>query len=191
MKHSINEAIFLAVQEGANCLRRGGIIAYPTEAVYGLGCDPANIHAVSHLLTLKKRSLKKGFILIASSFSQVQDLVEPISPKSLARVFASWPGPLTWVFPAHREVPFWIRGDHKTVAIRVTAHPIAHLLCELFGGPVISTSANVENAPPIRDKEMLKMTFGQQIDAILPGELGASLSPTQIRDAITGEIIRP
>jgi L-threonylcarbamoyladenylate synthase len=174
-----------------NCLHAGGVIAYPTEAVYGLGCDPFNADAVTRLLQIKHRSIKKGFILIASDWKQIQFLVEPIDPQKLVRVFASWPGPITWVFPATTEVPYWVRGEHTSIAVRVTAHPLAKALCEQYGKPLISTSANLDGYPPVRDARTLQMTFGDKLDLILPGQLGNSRRPTEIRDAITGEIIRP
>ena len=171
-------------------LRQGGVIAYPTEAVYGLGCDPYNVDAITRILLLKQRSIKKGFIVIASEWDQLASWVEPIAPPALARVFASWPGPVTWVFPATPEVPLWVRGQHTTVAVRVTDHPIAKALCHQFGKPIISTSANIEGHPPIRDAALVKMAFGNKVDVIVSGQVGNSHQPTQIRDAITGKIVR-
>lgn len=171
-------------------LQAGGVVAYPTEAVYGLGCDPFSIDAVSRLLELKNREMKQGFILIAASWQQVQTLVEPISPQALSHVFETWPGPTTWTFPATKEVPTWIRGTHNSVAIRVTNHPAARLLCEHYGGPLISTSANVHGFPPARDARTLKMIFPNKLDAILTGEVGGRQRPTEIRNAVTGEVLR-
>ena len=178
------------LDEAVACLRNGGVIAYPTEAVYGLGCDPLNVDAIALLLQLKHRALRKGFILIAAEWQQVQHFVEPIDPQALAHVFASWPGPVTWAFPASPEAPAWIRGAHTTVAVRVTNHPLAKALCARFGAALVSTSANVEGHPPMRDEKMLRMTFGAKIDKILPGKVGGALHPTEIRDAITGEVLR-
>lgn len=171
-------------------LRLGGIIAYPTEAVYGLGCDPFNYNAVTQLSILKERSLEKGFILLASSWKQVASLTKPIEPKVLAHVFQSWPGPFTWVFPASSKVPSWILGKHPTIAIRLTDHLIAKLLCHRFGGPIVSTSANRVWEHPIRNVRMLHIVFGNQINMILEGPLGPSHCPTEIRDVITGEVLR-
>jgi L-threonylcarbamoyladenylate synthase len=180
----------LKIETAARTLQKGGIIAYPTEAVYGLGCDPFNVDAVAHLLQLKQRSIKKGFILIAANWQQVTHLVEPIDPKALARVFTTWPGPVTWVFPATVEVPFWVRGDHKSIAIRISAHPIVHALCEQFGKPIISTSANLTGSPSIRDEKTIQMVFGDKIDFIVSGQVGPAQRPTTIRDAISGETLR-
>src|SRR3990167_7927244 len=145
----------------------------------------------AQILQLKQRAITKGFILIASSWEQVGSLVQPIGPKSLSRVFASWPGPVTWVFPSQPHVPHWIHGKHSSIAIRITDHPIAAKLCTLFAGPIISTSANIEGFPPIRDRRTLELTFNNKIDFIVPGALGSNINPTQIRDAISGEILRP
>lgn len=178
------------IDQAVSCLKEGGVIAYPTEAVYGFGCDPFNVDAVGRLLQIKNRSIKKGFILIASHWDQVQFLLQPIDPKALAQVFASWPGPYTWVFPATNDVPFWLRGDHTTLAVRITAHPVAKNLCDAYGGALISTSANQDGQPPIRDSRMLQMTFANDIDLIVEGALGDATRPTMIRDAITGEHLR-
>ncbi|WP_423063164.1 Sua5/YciO/YrdC/YwlC family protein [Candidiatus Paracoxiella cheracis] len=178
------------LNEAVTCLREGGLIAYPTEAVYGLGCDPFSIDAITRLLQLKHRSISKGFILIAANYAQLEQFILPIDPQALAHVFASWPGPVTWAFPTSKETPLWIRGEHRTVAVRITNHPIAKKLCERFGGAIVSTSANVEGHPPMRDEKMLRMAFGDKIDKIVPGKVGGALRPTEIRDAITGEIIR-
>lgn len=171
-------------------LRQGKIVAYPTEAVYGLGCDPFNADAVANLLHLKHRAMKKGFILIAASWEQVEPLVEMLETKTLAHVLSTWPGPHTWAFPAKPHVPEWIRGVHKTVAIRVIAHPIAKKLCEMYGGPIVSTSANISDYPPIRDYRTMQMSFGDKISMILPGKVGGLMRPTSIRHAVTGEILR-
>ena len=178
------------LNKAVTCLHKGGVIAYPTEAVYGLGCDPFNVDAVAHLLQIKNRSIKKGFILLASEWEQLEPLVQPIDPHALARVFSTWPGPVTWIFPAAPTVPAWIRGEHTGIAVRVTDHPIAKALCHQFDGPLISTSANREGYPPFRDARTVAIAFDQDVDYILPGNVGQFLRPTQIRDAVTGEVLR-
>lgn len=178
------------IHKAVKALRQGRVIAYPTESVYGLGCDPFNPYAVTQILTLKNRQIKKGFILIASEWKQVATLIKPLDPKILAQVFRTWPGPVTWVFPATADVPYWLRGDRATIAIRVTAHQIARLLCLHFGGPIVSTSANLARQPPVRDIKMLRIIFGKRIDVILKATLGTSKRPTEIRDVITAEVLR-
>jgi L-threonylcarbamoyladenylate synthase len=173
-----------------NHLKQGKVIAYPTEAVFGLGCDPYNIDAVSRILQIKHRALDKGFILIASSWEQIQPLVMYLRPDLLTRVFATWPGPVTWLFPASKNVPSWIRGKYDSVAVRVTAHPIAKALCEQFGGPIISTSCNKSGDPAARDIRTIQLTLGNTVDYVIEGKLGGRLRPSEIRDALTGEVIR-
>lgn len=180
-----SEDIFQAVKT----LKEGGIIAYPTEGVYGLGCDPFNVNAIGCLLELKRRSIDKGFILVAANWQQVEPLVEHIEPRLLAQVLQTWPGPVTWVFPAKSLVPNWIKGQRKTVALRVSAHPVIEALCQGFGGPIISTSANIEGQLPACDYRTVKMTFGEKA-VIIKGQVGDHRKPTEIRDAITGEVLR-
>lgn len=179
-----------AIKHAVDALRTGQLIAYPTEAVFGFGCDPFNVDAVSRLLHLKHRSIEQGFILVAANWHQVEPLVNAIGPDLLTRVFDTWPGPTTWVFPASPVVPHWIRGNHKTIAIRVSAEPIIQALCEGFDAPIISTSANVSGDPPSRELLTLTMRFADKIDVIVPGKVGHLHKPTQIRDAITGEVLR-
>lgn len=171
-------------------LKQGKVIAYPTESVFGLGCDPDNIDAVSRLLQIKHRALDKGFILIGSSWEQIQPLVMYLQPDLLTRVFATWPGPITWLFPASKHAPFWITGNRDSIAVRVTAHPIAKALCEKFGGPIISTSCNKSGDPPARDVRSIQLTLSNTVDCVIDGKLGGRLRPTEIRDALTGEVIR-
>lgn len=173
-----------------DCLRQGKVVAHPTEAVFGLACDPENIDAVSRILQIKHRALDKGFILIGSSWEQIEPLVTCIQPELLTRVFATWPGPITWLFPASNQVPFWIRGNHYSVAVRVTAHPIAKALCEKFGRPIISTSCNKSGDPPARDIRSIQLTLSDTVDCVIDGALGGRLRPSEIRDALTGEVIR-
>src|SRR3989338_8238669 len=178
--------IDLAVEQ----IKKGKVIAYPTEAVFGLGCDPFNIDAVSRILQIKHRALDKGFILIASSWEQIQPLVMYLQPDLLTRVFATWPGPITWLFPASKHAPFWITGNRDSIAVRVTAHPIAKALCEQFGGPIISTSCNKSGDPAARDIRSIQLTLSDTVDCVIDGPLGGRLRPSEIRDALTGEVIR-
>ena len=142
------------------------------------------------LLSLKRRPIKKGLILIASDWSQLSPLVQPVSPGVFASVRLTWPGPITWVFPASDLAPMWIRGDHTTIAVRVTDHPIASTLCTHFGGPIVSTSANIDGFTPMKDERSIAMTFPNQIDTIVSGALGGRTRPSEIRHVLTGDVIR-
>lgn len=172
-------------------LQRGGIIAYPTEAVFGLGCDPHNSAAVMRLLSLKQRPVEKGLILIASDIDQLRAYLAPVDASVWQRAMATWPGPVTWVFPARKTVPVALRGEHTTLAVRVTAHPLARMLCEAFDGALISSSANIAGQPPARNAAEVRAQFPKGIDYILDGEVNTQAKPSEIRDAQSGKILRP
>lgn len=178
------------IKKSVEILQEGGIVAYPTEAVYGLGCDPGNEAAVLRLVELKQRSIKKGLILIAASWKQIAPFLAPIPPARLEQVQKTWPGAVTWIFPATALVPEWIKGEHTTVAVRVVAHPIAREICEAFGKPIVSTSANHEGEPPARDAAMVVKMFDDEIDYVVPGDTTGLENPTPIYDALTGIILR-
>jgi L-threonylcarbamoyladenylate synthase len=171
-------------------LQSGQLIAYPTEAVFGLGCDPFNEAAVHNLLALKQRSVTKGLILIASEWRQITPLIQPLPPAIEQTVRASWPGPVTWLLPATAQAPAWITGRHDTIALRVTAHPLARHICQLWGKPLVSTSANLTNQLPCTTAAAVRRHFDQTIDYIIDGELGELNQPTAIFDALTGAKIR-
>ena len=171
-------------------LRLGAIIAYPTEAVFGLGCDPCNEAAVRRLLKIKRRSPKKGLILIAAEFAQLESFVEPLDTATRARVDATWPGPVSWLLPARDSVPMWLRGAHTNLAVRVTAHPIAAQLCRAFGAPLVSTSANISGRPPARSALGVRGQLNGLVDCIVPGTIGGASRPSEIRHARNGRVVR-
>ena len=171
-------------------LRAGQIIAYPTEAVYGLGCDPGNESAVRNLLSLKGRHESAGFVLIASEFSQLQPWVAITEEPLLDKAMQTWPGPVTWLFPRAADVPDFIAGSHKTVAVRITAHEPSRDLCQAFGAALISSSANLNAAKPARSVSEVEDYFGHNIAGILAGPLGGGERPSQIRDLASGKILR-
>lgn len=173
-----------------NAIRTGGVIAYPTEAVYGLGCDPWNEAAVLRILALKQRAVAQGLIVIAAAVEQLASLLAPLTPEIAARVLPSWPGPVTWLVPAAAECPRWLTGNHATLAVRVTAHPLAAALCER-AGPLVSTSANPHGQPPARDAQTVRSYFPTGLDYVLDGAVGDTGRPSEIRDAASGRIIRP
>ena len=180
----------LRLSAAARAVKSGGLIAYPTEAVYGLGCDPRNEKAVRRLLALKRRSPRKGLILIAADFAQLAPFLQPLTPADLARLAATWPGPHTWLTPARPDTPRWLRGQHDTLAVRVTAHPLAAALCRACGHPLVSTSANFSGRPPARGALAVRRQLGAAIDCLLPGPTGGATQPTEIRDLRTGRRVR-
>jgi L-threonylcarbamoyladenylate synthase len=171
-------------------LRAGGVIAYPTEAVWGLGCNPWKPEAVERLLMLKQRPVRKGLILIAGDIEQFDFLLWDLPEGQLAKLRLSWPGPNTWLVPHQDRLPPWITGEHDTVAIRVTNHPLVRQLCEITG-PLVSTSANPGGRPPARSRLRIEQYFGGELDDVVNGALGGQRNPSIIRDLKTERIIRP
>ena len=172
-------------------LRRGGVIAYPTEAVFGFGCDPHNEAALQRLFAIKRRDASQGVLLIAADLDQVLPYIDPACPtEALDRARATWPGPHTWVFPRSNHVPAWIAGNHAGIALRVTAHPVAAALCRAFGAAIVSTSANRHGSPPLRDAQAIREEFGVEVDAVVAGAVDVEAQPSSIRTATTEVWIR-
>jgi L-threonylcarbamoyladenylate synthase len=178
------------LQAAVSALHRGGVIACPTEAVWGLSCDPDNAGAVAHLLMLKGRPVAKGLILVAATQSQIEFLMSDLSEQQRETLCASWPGPATWLLPHQGRVPRWVCGEHATVAVRVSDHPVVSALCAAWGGPLVSTSANPAGARPAREAFQVRRYFGDGVDYLLPGGVGSAGRPTSIRDLVSGQIIR-
>ncbi len=174
----------------AQRLKQGAIIAYPTEGVWGLGCDPSLPDAVERILVLKRRPWTQGLILVASEIDQMAPMLDGLTDSELATLQEVWPGPVTFLVP-NDKVPEWIRGQHKTVALRVSAHPVVRAICAEFGGPIVSTSANPTGKPPARDALRLRQYFPTGIDFIVPGDLGGADGATEIRSLRDGGVIRP
>jgi L-threonylcarbamoyladenylate synthase len=173
------------VQQAAQAVRAGAVIAYPTEAVWGLGCDPWDEEAVERLLLIKGRSVDKGLILVADNIRQF-DFPE----LWMDRMASTWPGPNTWLVPHQNMLPEWITGVHETVALRVSDHPQVRDLCALVG-PLVSTSANPQGRPAARTRIRVEQYFRGQIDLVLGGNLGGRKNPSVIRDLATGHVVRP
>ncbi|MFA1285954.1 L-threonylcarbamoyladenylate synthase type 1 TsaC [Citrobacter telavivensis] len=179
------------VADAIEVLNKENVIAYPTEAVFGVGCDPDSEVAVNRLLALKQRPVDKGLILIAASFEQFKPYVDDSMLTNAQRdaVFARWPGPVTFVFPALPTTPRWLTGRFDSLAVRVTDHPLVVALCQAYGKPLVSTSANLSGLPPCRTVEEVHAQFGTDFP-VVPGETGGRLNPSEIRDALTGELFR-
>ena len=180
----------LRLQAAVHALLGGGVIACPTEAVWGLSCDPGNETAVTRLLELKRRPLAKGLILVAASQSQFGLLLAGLPGEQSDRLAASWPGPATWLLPHRNRVPGWIHGEHETVAVRVSDHPVVRALCQAWGGPLVSTSANPAGRRAAQELFQVRRYFGDKLDYLLPGTVGSHGRPTVIKDLESGQIIR-
>ncbi|TAM10598.1 MAG: tRNA threonylcarbamoyladenosine biosynthesis protein RimN [Nevskiaceae bacterium] len=178
------------LQAALAALRGGGVVAYPTEGVWGVGCDPRNAAAVAKVIALKQRDWHKGLILLAADFEMLRPFVTVPSAAALAQAQATWPGPVTWVFPAGPACLPLVRGEHPSIAVRVTAHPLAAALSRAFGAPVVSTSANLAGHPAALTAADVRAQLGSGVDAIVDGPLGGLKGPTAIRDIATGDYIR-
>ncbi|MDV7105742.1 L-threonylcarbamoyladenylate synthase [Vibrio sp. TH_r3] len=175
-----------------NALHNGDVIAYPTEGVFGVGCDPDNEMAVKRLLQVKNRSVDKGLILIAASYQQVLPYIDEskLTKKQLTEIKTTWPGPVTWVMPVSTKTSKLVTGKFNSVAVRVTDHPLVKYLCTLFDKPITSTSANLSGMPPCMTTSEVRNQLGQSGVVILSGETGGRNKPSEIRDAVSGKILR-
>lgn len=173
-----------------NVVKQGGIIAYPTEAVFGIGCDPCNEEAVMRVTEIKSRPVGKGFILIASKASQLDMLCDITNEGFLRRIKNTWPGPNTWVFPVADTCPQWLCAGQASIAVRISAHPPVITLCDTLGSALISTSANLSGGEPARTVQQVRKIFGDAIHYIVEGEVGDLDHPTTIRDVSDGRVIR-
>jgi L-threonylcarbamoyladenylate synthase len=182
----------LSLSDAPTALRAGGVIAYPTEAVWGLGCDPRQETAVMRLLQIKRRPVDKGVIVVATGLEVLHDWLDlaALPPERLDAVRASWPGPNTWILPASDRAPAWITGRHRGIAVRISAHPLVSQLCRAWNAPLVSTSANLAGMPPARTRAELDPALLSSIDGLIDGETGWLAQPTPIRDALSGEILR-
>lgn len=171
-------------------LRRGGVIAYPTESCFGLGCDPRNPRAVQRLLRIKGRPERKGLILIAGKFNQLKPYLAPLTPSQIAQLHSKWPGPHTWLVPASHNCPFWLTGRHSTIAVRVTAHPPAVRLCRETNMALVSTSANRSGQKAAKTAKECAQLFGNKV-RVIAGRVGKRRKPSTIQDLATGKILRP
>ena len=170
-------------------LRRGGLIAYPTEYCYGLGCDPDNRIAVQRLLRLKQRPQHKGLILIAASYRQVARYLQPVTPDQQRQLKIAGAQAVTYLMPALPSAPRWLRGSHDTLAIRLTAHKQAAQLCRGVDCALVSTSANRSGQRPARTYAQCRRLFGRKV-RVLPGRVGKRRKPSTISTWADGKIIR-
>jgi L-threonylcarbamoyladenylate synthase len=179
----------IAATQATDVLLGGGIIAYPTEGVFGLGCLPDDIDAVARILRIKQRSPAKGLILIAARPDQFDDWIDPAACGTLPDPDPQQP--VTWIVPPAPRVPAIVTGDNPGLAVRITTNPTAAAICEDVDMPIVSTSANVSGRPVARNRFVLRRNFGGLVDFVVPGECGPASGPSEIRDLETGKVLRP
>jgi L-threonylcarbamoyladenylate synthase len=176
------------ISDAVEILRKGGTVVYPTETVYGIGCDPINRSACERIQQMKKRVNYKTLLLISCDIEQVEKTLGKLNETGsrLAQVF--WPGPLTMVIRPEKEMPDYLYGISSGIAVRVTSHPIASELAREFGAPIISTSANLTGDPPIVTYEDALELFGSEADIILKNPEPLHGKPSTVVDVTTGSI---
>lgn len=170
-------------------LKQGGLIAYPTESCYGLGCDPRHHAAVQRLLKLKGRPQHKGLILIAGRYAQLRRFIQPLNTAEQARLQHDGAQAITYLMPILQHVPRGLRGRHDTLAVRWTAHPDAARLCNALNMALVSTSANYSGGRAARTAAECRKLFGAKVK-VIAGNIGKRKKPSTIRAWTGNQIIR-
>jgi len=178
-----------AIRFAVHCVRQGGIIAYPTETVYGLGCDPLCADAVNKINTLKQRKSGKGLILLGSRLQQLDALIDVGDPNERAAIVGGHE-PTSWIVPAKNTAPGWITEGQGTIAIRITTHPLVILLCDQLGHAVVSTSANPAGKKPALNSLQLHRYFDGRVDSMLISNHNCSGKPSKIRHLKSRQLLR-
>jgi len=173
------------IHKAGRIIKSGGVVTYPTEGVFGIGCLPDNVHAIERVLTIKQRDPSQGLILIAARVEQLERWID-----GDCRVPANDSRPVTWIVPASAAVPPWITGRHSGLAVRITSHPVAATLCDAAGSALVSTSANISGRGPAANVHVLRRQFHSLVDYIVPGQCGSSIGPSEIRDLMSGKTLR-
>lgn len=170
-------------------IQHGGVIAYSTDTVLGLGCDPNHRNAVERILWLKQRGIEKGLILLVANANAMEKFSQPLSNEQRSTITAVSPTtPISWLVPARHSAPAWLTGEHDRVAMRISQHPLTNKLCESVGA-IVSTSANFSNYPNADNAQQLRDWFGPYLDYVIIGEAGTGM-PSEIRDLIYGKLLR-
>lgn len=178
------------ISSAIEVISRGGVIAYPTEAVYGLGCRADDRAAVERICALKERPIEQGVIVLIHDLDQLGNWIEPLDADELASVRLTWPGPVTWLMPASEHCPTWLKGQHPSLAVRQSDHPLCRELCGALDVPLVSTSANRSGEAPARSALEAQRIFGDSVDLVLDAPLGDSDTPSAIYDLKSGERLR-
>lgn len=179
---------WLSVEKARYAYELSELIAYPTEAIWGLGCNPFDQTAVEALLDLKQRDWRKGLIVVFSDYAHLPELFEPLPQETLDTLKGLWPAPVTCLLPNNGVFPEWVTGGSDKIALRLSAHSTVKALCDMVG-PLVSTSANISKHEPCRYSWQVRKQLGDTL-TIIEGACGAQQQPSQIIDIVTGERLR-
>ncbi len=171
---------------------QGGVIAYPTEAVFGLGCDPDNKLAVEKLLAIKVRPADKGLILLASNYQQLLPYIDDaqFSISQREQIISRWPNGITQVLPVKKTTPTYLTGKFSTLAVRITDQADVVKLCEQTNKPIVSTSANLSGRSPAQTWQEVEQGLGDCVDYIIKGQTLGFAKPSTIIDGLSGQVFR-
>jgi L-threonylcarbamoyladenylate synthase len=177
------------IRKAAHCLEAGGVIGYPTEGVYGIGCLPGYPNAIERVINIKGRRADAGLILIAADLELLDDWIAPTTAE-LANLQRSSHYPTTWIVTAQPKVHPFLTGGRNTLAVRVTDHPLAAALSVATGAPLVSTSANKRGAAPALSAFQTRLKLGKTLDYVISGPLGGASGPSEIRVAADNRVLR-
>lgn len=182
-----------SLDQAVKCIKEGGVVAFPTETYYGLAVDPDSSKAVANLFKLKGRQADKPLLLLIENKENLQSIAEEIPIQFIPLMEKYWPGPLTLVFPARKEVCRQITGNSGSVGVRISSHPLARELVKKVGKPITATSANISGQPPAATAGEVQAMFGDSLNYILDG----GQTPTGLCSTVLGfkngrcTVIRP
>ncbi len=181
----------LSIREGIDELNNGEIIAYPTEGVYGIGCNARNLKSVIKIAELKQRPIEKGMIILISDLKIIKDWIVGLPEEEIKKLYTEYSGyTYTWLLPKSLNCPYEVSGDSDCLAVRITQHPVAKALCLSLNAPLISTSANPQSLPSAKTVEEVSKYFNGKISGIVSGEVGSLRDATRIQNIKTDQFIR-
>lgn len=171
-------------------LQRGGVVAYPTESCFGLGCDPRSARGLQRVMRLKRRPQHKGLIVIGNDLVQLQSLLRPLSAEAAGQLRATWPAAKTFVLPARETVLPELRGKRRNqLAVRVPEHALARAVCRVAGQALVSTSCNRAGRRPCKSEREVRRQFGRDV-WVVGGRVGGRKQPSEIIDWSSCERLR-
>ena len=180
-----------SIKRLSKAVENGAIIAYPTDTIWGFGCHPLRASSVIKILNIKQRPVAKGLILLSSRMEYCAPYIDPdLSEEQIDLVLQQNQHPVTWLAPAARNCPVWLRGVFSTVALRITNHPFIEAICSEMHSPIVSTSANRHRRSTIQSALQARRQFGEELDYIVTGFNTGTNRASEIKSLATGNTVR-